>query len=498
MSVLLPFLLLAAAASPACAAPRPNFVVLILDDQDLLLGGTSAMPTLASRIVGEGLGLTGYVDVPICCPSRTSTLSGLYAHNLNDTREGWCGDFYRLHAGRTWIHDLRAAGYATALVGKMTNDYADFCGGNVRTFPDFSYASILCSDNKYFANAFNENGTMRYLDNSTYLTNYIGNTSLAWLASAAAAAATTPFFAYIAPHAPHVPATPAHEYENAPLPGGAATAPRTPNWNVGTAHHHWLVSEKAPLSPALVNYSDQRWARRLRSTMSVDDVLAAVVAQLERAGVLEDTYILYTSDHGYSLGGFRLPSGKFQVFEHNTRVPFYVRGPGVTAGVQLPSTLVNNVDIGATILDLAGVQPSRVLDGRSFASQLTAAGRAATPWPRDRLVLEYWGQGYTERGPCHNGTTACPGGVQALEDAPSNSFAGLRVRNDTHDLLYAEYRPSATAPVERGSTNWTFAVNMTADPFQLVNAALHWPADLLARLSEELWSVANCAGASCP
>lgn len=110
--------------------------------------------------------------------------------------------------------------------------------------------------------------------------------------------------------APHVPATPAHEYENAPLPGGVETAPRTPSWDYGTQHHHWLVSDKAPMAPALVTFSDQLFARRLRATMSVDDILAAVFALLEARGALEDTYVVYTSDHGYDLGQFRLPSGK--------------------------------------------------------------------------------------------------------------------------------------------------------------------------------------------
>ena len=474
-------------------AARPSFVFILTDDQDELLGGTSAMPVLARELVAGGTSLRGYVDVPVCCPSRTSTLSGRYAHNLNDTLLGWCGNYRAEHENKTWIGDLRRAGYATALVGKMTNDYADFCGKNVEVPADFTFASILCNDNKYFGNAFNENGTMVTLGEDTYMTNYIGNTSLTWLAAAAADAAT-PFFLYIAPHAPHVPATPAHEYENAPLAGGDK-APRTPSWDYGTAHHHWLVSDKVPLTPALVNFSDALYARRLRATMSVDDIVAAVFDTLRGAGRLDDVFVIFSSDHGYDLGQFRLPSGKFNIFENAVRVPFHIRGPGVAAGASRPSVLVNNVDVGATILDLAGVAPSRTIDGRSFASQLSADPPA---WPRDRLITEYWGLGYTMRGPCHNGTTACPGGPQALEDAPSNSWSALRVVNATHDVLYAEFRPTNTAPVERGSTNFTFACNMTNDPYQLVNAARLWPADVLRQWSDELWAVATCAGAQCP
>jgi N-acetylglucosamine-6-sulfatase len=324
----------------------------------------------------------------------------------------------------------------------------------------------------------------------------IGNASLAWLEEQAAAGG--PFFAYIAPHAPHVPATPAHEYENAPLP--SETAPRTPNWDYATQHHHWLVSDKKPLTPELVAFSDELYARRLRATMSVDDIVAAVFALLQGRGLLESTYVIYTSDHGYNLGTFRLPSGKFHVFENDIRVPFYVAGPGVTPGAALDTTLVNNVDIGATVLDLAGLGGAGyATDGRSFAAQLSAAGRAAAAWPRDRLLNEYWGMGYTERGPCHNGTSPCPGGVQALEDAPSNSWSALRILNASHNLAYIEYRGASDAPVAPGSTNFTMLFDMQADPWQLVNLAKNdSTAGLVAALHGELWAVATCQGSACP
>ncbi len=184
-------------------------------------------------------------------------------------------------------------------------------------------------------------------------------------------------------------------------------------------------------------------------------------------------------------------------------MPFHVAGPGVTAGAALDGTLVNNVDIGPTVLELAGLAAAGYAsDGRSFAQQLTAAGRAAQPWARDRLVYEYWGMGYTMRGPCHNGTSPCPGGAEALEDAPSNSWSGLRIKNATHDLAYAEYRrgAGAGAPLEPASTNFTVLFDMAADPWQLVNLAARnatAPAVLRA-LSSELWQVATCELGACP
>ncbi len=108
----------AALAVHAAAAPRPNLIIILTDDQDILLNGTSAMPALAAEMVAGGTSLRGFVDVPVCCPSRTSTLAGRYSHNLNNTEMGWCGNFLDAHVNRTWVKDLKDAGYSTALFGK--------------------------------------------------------------------------------------------------------------------------------------------------------------------------------------------------------------------------------------------------------------------------------------------------------------------------------------------------------------------------------------------
>jgi hypothetical protein len=137
-------------------------------------------------------------------------------------------------------------------------------------------------------------------------------------------------------------------------------------------------------------------------------------------------------------------------------------------------------------------------DGTSFAQQLRPTPQPPT---RDRLLFEYWGMGYTERGPCKNGTSPCPNGAESLEDAPSNTWAGLRIVNATHNIKYAEYRPAADSPIVPGSTNFTIAFDLAADPFELVNHGAGpsaWPAALLAQYSTELWALATCSGASCP
>ena len=96
----LPAEALPADALPAEAVPRPNIVLILTDDQDIQLGGMEPMAAARSLIGDRGVtGSAFYVNTPVCCPSRSQTLSGRYAHNLRDaTAEPWprgqrfCGD----------------------------------------------------------------------------------------------------------------------------------------------------------------------------------------------------------------------------------------------------------------------------------------------------------------------------------------------------------------------------------------------------------------------
>ena len=193
------------------------------------------------------------------------------------------------------------------------------------------------------------------------------------------------------------------------------------------------------------------------------------------------------------------------MLESDIHVPFLVRGPGVPAGAA-SSLVVTQIDIGATILDLAGLPPAATpTDGRSFAQAL---GRPGPPTPghraaagRDRSVIEYgrWGTGYIVRGACQLGCGECSAPLSRLVDAPSDTYSALRIVNATHDISYAEFSPNASVPLAASSTNWTEAYDLAADPWQLRNLALEPAfAPLMAQLSSELWAVAACKGAACP
>ena len=89
------------------------------------------------------------------------------------------------------------------------------------------------------------------------------------------------------------------------------------------------------------------------------------MAELTKLHVIDNTYIFYTSDHGYQLGQLRLPMCKLNVYDHDIRVPFFVRGPGIAANTTFDG-IGSHIDIGPTVLGLAGIA-SPDLDGRDLS-----------------------------------------------------------------------------------------------------------------------------------
>jgi len=117
---------LATSAATAATAARPNFILILTDDQDLQLGGLDDMPHTRKALMDGGMTFgSGYTVNPICCPSRTALISGRYPHNLEEEipAVGWCGDFtgHPLE-NHTFISALHDAGYMTSLSGKYHNE----------------------------------------------------------------------------------------------------------------------------------------------------------------------------------------------------------------------------------------------------------------------------------------------------------------------------------------------------------------------------------------
>lgn len=110
----------------------------------------------------------------------------------------------------------------------------------------------------------------------------------------------------------------------------------------------------------------QSFQDRWRALMSVDDLIESVVTFIEQQGLADNTYFMYSSDHGFQLGEFNLLIDKRQSYDHDIRIHLLARGPGIAAGSTFayPGT---QVDLATTWLGLAGLAKPVGMDGRSIA-----------------------------------------------------------------------------------------------------------------------------------
>ena len=120
--------------------------------------------------------------------------------------------------------------------------------------------------------------------------------------------------------------------------------------------------------------------------LGVDDSLGRILAALERKGVLNDTVVVFTSDHGYFYGEHGLNEERRLAYEETIRIPLVIRYPPLTTAGSVPPEMALSIDIAPTLLEVAGLQPGAGIQGRSLVPVLK---REAREWRRSFLI-EYF------------------------------------------------------------------------------------------------------------
>jgi arylsulfatase A-like enzyme len=138
-------------------------------------------------------------------------------------------------------------------------------------------------------------------------------------------------------------------------------------------HGHPNLRDEERVSGVWKNRDEQtirnELGREYACVENIDIQLGKVLKKLENMGELENTYIVYTADHGIAIGRHGL-MGKQNLYEHTWRVPFIVKGPGIKPGARVEGNIYL-LDILPTLCDMAGIQIPNTVDGISFKPVLT-------------------------------------------------------------------------------------------------------------------------------
>ena len=337
----------------------PNIVFVLTDDQDVEIGGMTPMEK-TKKLIGDAGAIfqNAFVTSPLCCPSRSSILTGNYVHNngaLNNSVSGNCSspEWQKNSESNAFVTVLKKHGYKTFFAGKYLNQYGYHKTGGVEHVPNgWDDWNGLVGNSVYYNYTLSANGKPEVHGDTypeDYLTEVIGVKARNFLM--AHSSADSPFFMMLSLPACHAPFTPADRYKNN---FSDISAPRNGSFNQYSKNKHWLLRNvKHPMGSESMKVIDDVYRNRWRTLLSVDDLVEQILKLLDKMMQLDNTYVIFSSDNGYHLGQLSLPYDKRQMYEFDIRVPLMIRGPNIKPG-QIRPELVLNIDFAPTFLDLAG------------------------------------------------------------------------------------------------------------------------------------------------
>lgn len=332
-----------------------------------------------------------------------------------------------------------------------------------------------------------------------YSTDVVAAKGLAFLDDALAT--DKPFFLTFAPTAPHSRVD-SNGGQHPPVPAARhaglfndSIIPRNANFNPDVPSGASWIATLPQQNQTNVDYNDDWYRNRLRTLQAVDELIPTLFDKLTEAGIMDNTYVFYSTDNGYSISQHRRQPGKQCAYEEDINVPLIVRGPGIPAGF-VSDFVTSHLDLTPTFLALAGV-------GGEDALQRYQLDGAAIPLDADTLLAgpqegaqehvnaEMWGIIISE-------------GMYNMFEYVNHTYKALRVIGEGYNVMYNVW---CTGDHE--------LYDVAADPYEMDNLFLKDKAteitlsgsgnstvtttvgNLLDRLDALLLVQKSCAGDDC-
>lgn len=339
---------------------RPNVLFLFADDQraDALgcSGNTYIKTPNIDKLSETGIRFTNnYVmgghQAAVCAPSRAMLMSGKSLFHVFDVLDGV----------KTMPMHFAEKGYETFGTGKWHNGQKSFeasfeQGENVFLGGMCDHYQVPCQKLT--------NGKLGEIEIKGYSTDIFAEAAINYLAEYAKGSREKPFFCYVAFTAPHDPRSPRKDYigmypdETVPLPG-----------NFKKYHPFQFDDMKIrdenlaawPRNPETIQAS---LADYYALISHLDNWIGDIIEELKKQNLFDNTIIVYTADNGLAIGSHGL-LGKQNLYEHSTKVPLIISGPGIPHG-KISEALVYLFDLFPTLSELCHLTAPAKIDGKNL------------------------------------------------------------------------------------------------------------------------------------
>ena len=387
-----------------------NLLVFLTDGQqaETVAPGHDCQTPNIDKLAARGVRFSrAHTVCPTCSPARASLMTGLLPHNhgVLEVEHGRDADQCVLRTEKPhWAQRLQEAGYHTGYFGKWhierTHDLSEFgwqehvCKG-AEHVKDLGKGSagpskieVDPASARYLEGPEGYNRVLHYgVTDAEPQDGYLGVTfSQVEQFLTGAMGRSQPWcccVSYSEPNEALVVSRRVYDQYNV----DALQLP--PNWNDDLSDRPAIYRRQRQISR---NLDEHTW-RQARAcyygrVTELDEQFGRLMNLIESAGAMDDTLVVFLSDHGRYVGAHGFDAHNFGALEEIYRIPLIVAGPGVAAGA-VSESLVGIHDVCPTLLELAGAEPIDVADSASFARSLKQPAKVSSPF--DWGYAEYHG-----------------------------------------------------------------------------------------------------------
>ncbi|RIH66392.1 DUF4976 domain-containing protein [Mariniphaga sediminis] len=438
--------------------PYPNVLFFFADDQRADALGCSGNPYIKTpnidRLAETGVRFSNaYVmgghHGAICAPSRAMLMSGKSLFHVYDVLEGI----------KTMPIHFAEQGYETFGTGKWHNGSSSFeasfqKGENV-------FIGGMSDHFQVPLRSLGKDGILTEPVEKGYSTDLFAEAALDFLQKYAAGSREAPFFCYVSFTAPHDPRSPRDDYigmypdENLPLPGNFKGLHP---FEFDDLNIRDETLAPWPRSPQIIRAS---LADYYALITHLDERVGGIIEQLKKLELFENTIIVYAADNGLAIGSHGL-LGKQNLYEHSTKVPLIISGPGIPHN-ETTDALVYLFDIYPTLATLCGLPEPEGVDGKDLSRVI----RGETESVRNTIYTVY-----------RNTARAVRDDTWKLIWYPQRNYKQLfNLKNDPLELLNLVTHPGSQSKAEEMMAlleKWYAETNDTATLFPATNLPLEY------------------------